>query len=1038
MRKSLLLLIAVFMGVNFHGQDLEHTQTFDRYEKMDVAPPEVISFEKVSLIPNDLSTGKLDFSIPIYTIKSGRLNYPIGLTYNSGGIKVDQQASEVGLGWSLSKTVITRKIIDGNDFNNVGNQFLDPEGGGFASGSEEASQHLKAEIKYVGYFLKKKENIKASTSFFRNVDEMPDIYNFITNSGFKTKFYFKDEGTPIELTENSSIINALKTKENYDNPIYQETSNSPYFPMYDFTKIEITSNEGIKYTFENFDVVINTSVNYPGLSAIYTYRSDSPQISTWHISKIEDLISGDQITFEYEQYNADPYEYTPVGPSDPPGLITYVSYRTLPWNTFLSSLGNCPGRAFGLFGSYNDKALGVSKSTVRHIIKNRLKEIKFKSGKVVFNWSGDREDLFKEKILSNISIYDTSSSTNQLVNRFQFTHEYFDSGCGDSYKCKRLKLKELEEKGKSPYKFHYDNEFENFPPIASKKEDYLGYNHSVIDITPDGTKMPNLYFYPNKQDKSILPFQIPNTANYFIPGDYNPASSLEDIRKWTLNKIEYPTGASTEIEYELNSINIFGQDVVASGLRVSSQIIKDQNNISRTINYDYALEDGKSSGTFVNIPIYGRPAIDFSSPSTDLSQWNANSLYNAFNTNQEPKIEADLTKGNYITYSRVIERESNGGYSVSRFISNDINGNGYERTEPTQEQLNSFTHQACGANSIINNSAYGLSFYTDNSFKRGQLIDKKFFDQNARLKKEIINHYSENEDLDTDRYTKRFFQLRRRSDGGSQLHDYENIIDVSKSYVKNTFKLRSTTTVDYTDNGIISTDKHYDYNDIGMLSSIRSEIDANKTATEKYTYANDIRYQEYGLLKLLETNYLSYLIESEKIVETPNDQFYIEGKRKELNPDTTIRKLMNRYSGSDPYEEYLSYDSYLNHKPTQARDRSGKITSFVWSGDFLIAKIENETYSNVKNTAMNVYGIDIENCSSSNCQPLFENLRTHYPSSKITSFSYLNPLIGVTSITDARGATVYYEYDDFNRLVRVKDQDGNVVTEHAYNYKNNN
>ena len=53
----------------------------------------------------------------------------------------------------------------------------------------------------------------------------------------------------------------------------------------------------------------------------------------------------------------------------------------------------------------------------------------------------------------------------------------------------------------------------------------------------------------------------------------------------------------------------------------------------------------------------------------------------------------------------------------------------------------------------------------------------------------------------------------------------------------------------------------------------------------------------------------------------------------------------------------------------------------------------------------------------------------------MTFYTY-DPLIGVTSITDPRGYTVYYEYDNFNRLKQVQDADGNLVTDYHYHYKN--
>jgi YD repeat-containing protein len=53
----------------------------------------------------------------------------------------------------------------------------------------------------------------------------------------------------------------------------------------------------------------------------------------------------------------------------------------------------------------------------------------------------------------------------------------------------------------------------------------------------------------------------------------------------------------------------------------------------------------------------------------------------------------------------------------------------------------------------------------------------------------------------------------------------------------------------------------------------------------------------------------------------------------------------------------------------------------------------------------------------------------------ITTYTH-DPLIGVTSMTDPREDTVYYRYDAFNRLIEVKDRDGNILSENTYNYKN--
>lgn len=52
----------------------------------------------------------------------------------------------------------------------------------------------------------------------------------------------------------------------------------------------------------------------------------------------------------------------------------------------------------------------------------------------------------------------------------------------------------------------------------------------------------------------------------------------------------------------------------------------------------------------------------------------------------------------------------------------------------------------------------------------------------------------------------------------------------------------------------------------------------------------------------------------------------------------------------------------------------------------------------------------------------------------IISFYTYDPLIGITSQTDPNGKTTYYEYDDFGRLIYIKDDEGKVLQRYEYNY----
>lgn len=58
------------------------------------------------------ATGNPDITIPLGKAQSGALILPIELKYNASGIKVDQKASWVGLGWSLNAGgIVTRTVV---------------------------------------------------------------------------------------------------------------------------------------------------------------------------------------------------------------------------------------------------------------------------------------------------------------------------------------------------------------------------------------------------------------------------------------------------------------------------------------------------------------------------------------------------------------------------------------------------------------------------------------------------------------------------------------------------------------------------------------------------------------------------------------------------------------------------------------------------------------------------------------------------------------------------------------------------------------
>ncbi|MNE19559.1 hypothetical protein D3C80_1126460 [compost metagenome] len=65
---------------------------------------------------------------------------------------------------------------------------------------------------------------------------------------------------------------------------------------------------------------------------------------------------------------------------------------------------------------------------------------------------------------------------------------------------------------------------------------------------------------------------------------------------------------------------------------------------------------------------------------------------------------------------------------------------------------------------------------------------------------------------------------------------------------------------------------------------------------------------------------------------------------------------------------------------------------------------------------------------------LIDEVRLYPADAQMTTYTY-EPLIGITSATDAKGQSIYYEYDYFQRLKVIKDQDRNIIKAFNYNYK---
>jgi hypothetical protein len=216
--------------------------------------PNVTAMEKYGDYQVNLYTGIPDISIPLFEIESGPIKVPIVLSYHASGFKYTDQASWVGLGWSLQAGGQVSRSFQGkpdeSSFLTISNDYNVPGGGDCNN-------------------LFYKENTINGGN-----DREPDLFNY-TFPGSNGKFYLRQNGADPYLV--------------------------PYQP------IKITRN-GISY----FDIVDTRGLAHRfganwagGSSAVEAMSSQGGSNNTsgvvaWHLQEIKSPNSDDFVSFTYQ------------------------------------------------------------------------------------------------------------------------------------------------------------------------------------------------------------------------------------------------------------------------------------------------------------------------------------------------------------------------------------------------------------------------------------------------------------------------------------------------------------------------------------------------------------------------------------------------------------------------------------------------------------------------------------------------------------------------------------------------------------------
>ncbi len=432
--KTPLCLVFTFLCVIVYGQD----QTQLPLPEIPLTP-EAAAFAKYGDIPVSHATGIANIYIPIYEVKLKDYSLPIGLRYHSGGFKVDEIASDVGLGWTLegygmisqsirglrdhfdgssgyaSKADILTLVDQDNTVTGTGFKVCDT---GDACGASFLSD--------IGHQPTNQDNI-----YFGHADSEPDQFHF-NLPGLNGMFFINKQGQFV--TNKASRIKIE----------YEQVND----------RFVIRDEQGIAYTFQDKEI-LTTESSCEGASLFYTPRMLENFSPNYYLTTIC-LPQGGCLHFEYNNYS---YKYT-TG-------ITQTDFHPGSVSTCYDEVTIKEGKKISRI--YTDTGISVDfnyGSSQRPDLPSALNGLK--SGKlesVVINAAGN--EVTRYSLVHEV----TNGATNAHLSQFITP--------SDANHTRRLMLKSVQQTGKNPYTLEYMSDPDwgsaRLPSRFSFAKDYWGY-----------------------------------------------------------------------------------------------------------------------------------------------------------------------------------------------------------------------------------------------------------------------------------------------------------------------------------------------------------------------------------------------------------------------------------------------------------------------------------------------------------------------------------------------------------------------------------
>lgn len=985
----------------------------------------------LSTVPS-LYTGQLSINVPLFTLQGKGIDIPISLSFNTEGVTHETESSHIGLGWSLlAGGVITATIRDKDDnktkkYNDIPWQYND----GYI-------QHLWEKENNNPYDI---NNFISDLNGIKGGDSKPDSYQYA----------FLDYSGSIHFSFRHSDQN-IKSADLYPDDTFKlEQTTLGY---------KITADDGIEYLFEKQEI---NKTFAGGINNSYTV--------SWFLSEIK-TPQGGYVSFEYqdESFSDLSYEIN-IGAN-----TRYSTIKSKRLSKIVADYGIVHFYSAGR--SDLPGAERIANIALHDNNGTLIKGYKLNNNSYFSNKNKDKNAIGFHSIRLKLDEIREYNSLGESLPPYIFEYDYSFERSKTSYKEHSSLNKSLNSWARNPAVTAVVDRDEHGSPACflinyPSNGEEVGYvtMEDIFDITCDNYFCLSNVTFPSGGSES---YSYGRHDYCYVSGSNEKFKTQSDNimgKRLTKKTITDNNGNSyyTEYNYCLHDENY--KPIIDNSLHsttMSSGIL-----IAPSIHTSVIYAPTKSydrARLRAHPHITERPQNSF--PGSPVCYTEVEEVFRAGNTNKVigKKIyyfekKASVLSQNYI----YLDYDMNDYRKANTLIALDNKFYGTLRPYPKLLEARD--------NSYMTYSAYPVGDFTWDDTK-GRPIKEVVLDSLERIVRKTENNYSPDHSHRLYGWEIRHCQDTIFKDTTSYEYIKNRYLINRTCYYNSLFRLESSTTTHYFPNlGASTVEKQaFSYASGRRIRSSTTTLNNGESLTTAYTYPDDISFnsttylsaQASSIKRMIDRNiikapvqvtqkkgkgyiggtYTTYKSTNDGVVVT-DSVFKLESKFETQIPAPQINNAgkVEKHNGFSIQEIYTAYDE--NKKPTSIKSRDNVTKTFKWGykGQYVIAKFENYTNDQLTaNTSLvsllnsfdnyitNLTRRDLKNLLSCN-----QAIRSALPANaKVTTYTY-KPSVGMTSVTDYKGVTTCYDYDDFGRLTHIyliKDGKKEIIERYDYNYK---